>query len=476
MDKPTHEAKTTPSPPETAKERVQQLVQKQRSFFEGHGTLDVEFRKQQLQILQEAIRKNEQKIIDAMYADFRKPPFESFATEIGFTEIELKHTLKNLKKWAKPKRVKETILNFPAKSYIYPKPYGVTLIIAPWNYPFQLMLAPLIGAMAAGNCTVLKPSEITPNTSAVIAEIIRQNYSEEYIAVVEGGVETTQHLLDERFNYIFFTGSTKVGKIIMQAAAKTLTPVTLELGGKSPAIVTEDADLELAARRITWGKFINAGQTCVAPDYVLVQEQVKEEFIQLVTQTIHNFYGDDPSKSPDFARIVNRSHYNRLKSYLQDGNVRTGGETDENSFYIAPTVLDQVTWQHPVMQEEIFGPILPVLSFTSLNDAIETVNGGEKPLALYLFSSSKNKQDVVLRCAHFGGGCVNDTLSHLANPNLPFGGIGESGMGSYHGQTSFDLFSHQKSVLHRGTWLDLPLRYPPYADRLKQLQKLFKWL
>lgn len=472
----THELKATPPPAETSQDKIQQLIQKQREFFAGQGTLDLEFRKQQLRLLQQAIRQQEREITDAMYADFRKPPFESFATEIGFTELELKHTLRNLEKWAKPRRVKEVLLNFPAKSYIYTEPYGLALLIAPWNYPFQLMLAPLIGAVAAGNCAILKPSELTPNTSAVIAKIIRENFAEEHIAVVEGGVETTQHLLQERFDYIFFTGSTKVGQIVMKAAAENLTPVTLELGGKSPAIVTEDADLELAARRIAWGKFINAGQTCVAPDYVLVQEQVKEEFIQLVARTLQNFYGDDPEQSPDFARIINQSHYNRLKSYLEDGNIRIGGKTKESSLYIAPTVLDQVTWQHPVMQEEIFGPILPVLSYRNLQEAIKTVNSKEKPLALYLFSSSKSKQNIVLNCTHFGGGCLNDTISHLVNPNLPFGGVGQSGMGSYHGQTGFDLFSHQKSILQRGTWLDLPLRYPPYGNKLAALQKFFKWL
>ncbi|WP_439883525.1 aldehyde dehydrogenase [Pontibacter sp. MBLB2868] len=463
-------------PAETSRVHIQQLVQKQREFFNRQGTLDLEFRKQQLNKLLQAVRQKEQQITEALYADFRKPPFESFATEIGFIDLELKHTLRNLDKWAKPKGVKETLLNFPGKSYILPEPYGLTLLIAPWNYPFQLMMAPLIGAVAAGNCALLKPSELTPHISAVIADLVQENFAEEHIAVVQGGVPTTQHLLEQHFDYIFFTGSTKVGKIIMKAAAETLTPVTLELGGKSPAIVTEDADLELAARRITWGKFVNAGQTCVAPDYVLVQEQVKEEFVQLLAQTIKTFYGDFPAESPDFARIVNKDHFNRLKSYLNDGNIRAGGETDEHDLYIAPTVMDQVTWQQPVMQEEIFGPILPVLTFRNLQEAIQTVNKRERPLALYVFSSSKSKQNLVLDSIPFGGGCINDTLSHLANPNLPFGGVGSSGMGSYHGQTSFNLFSHQKSILKRGTWLDLPLRYPPYGNRLSMLQKFFQWL
>lgn len=431
---------------------------------------------ERLRELQQAILQHEQELLDAMYADFRKPQVEAYATEIGFIELELKLVLKNLSSWVKPQRVKESLLNFPSRSYIHSDPYGITLIIAPWNYPFQLLLAPLIGAMAAGNCAIVKPSELTPNTSAVVTRMLRAHFNEAYVAAVEGGVSTTQHLLQQRFDFIFFTGSTKVGKIVMRAAAEHLTPVTLELGGKSPAIVTEDADLGLAARRIAWGKFMNAGQTCIAPDYLLVQESIKEDLIQLITQYIEQFYGQDPQQSPDFARIINDTHFNRLSSYLKDGLVRTGGVTDAPTRYIAPTLLDKVTWQHPVMQEEIFGPILPVLTFGQLSEAIDVVKQHEKPLALYLFTSDNEKKKQVLAHTFFGGGCVNDTISHVANPNLPFGGVGNSGMGSYHGKSSFDLFSQQKSVLHRGTWLDLPMRYPPYANRLQQLRKAFKWL
>ncbi|GAB3527944.1 aldehyde dehydrogenase [Pontibacter brevis] len=458
------------------RQRIEQLVQKQRAFFATGKTLELPFRKEQLRKLQQAIRKYEQELFDAMYADFRKPEFESFISEVGFVETELKLTLKQSEKWAKRRRVKDSHINFPSRSYIYSSPYGVNLIIGPWNYPFNLLMTPLIGAMAAGNCVILKPSELASNTSAVIAKLIGENFDEGYIAAVEGGVETTQHLLAQRFDHIFFTGSTRVGQIIMKAAAEHLTPVTLELGGKSPTIVAEDADLELAARRITWGKFLNAGQTCVAPDYLLVHEQVKEELVQLISQCITDFYGDEPDKSPDFARIVNDRHFERLQAYLQNGVVRAGGKTDAQQRYISPTLLDQVSWEHPVMQEEIFGPILPVLTYRNLQEAIETVNRGENPLALYFFSSSKKKQQMVLRCTQFGGGCINDTVSHLVNPNLPFGGVGGSGMGSYHGKSSYDAFSHQKSVLHRGTWLDLPLRYPPYLNRLPLLRKLFHWL
>ncbi|MDX5421985.1 MAG: aldehyde dehydrogenase [Hymenobacteraceae bacterium] len=469
-------ANETSGPPEASQERIQQLVRRQHGFFASGRTLNLNFRREKLRALHAAITQHEQELFDAMYADFRKPEMESYTTEVGFVEQELKLTLKQLKQWAKPRKVKESLINFPAKSYIYTEPYGVALIIGPWNYPFQLLFNPLIGAMAAGNCVILKPSELTPSTSAVIAKLIRESFDEEYVAAVEGGVETSQRLLQERYNYIFFTGSTQVGKVIMKAAAEHLTPVTLELGGKSPAIVADDADLELTARRITWGKLLNVGQTCVAPDYVLVQEDVKEELIQQIIQCVKDFYGENPAESPDYARIINDRHFDRLKGYLSSGLVRAGGQTDEASRYIAPTILDQVTWDSPVMQEEIFGPILPVLTYSDLDEAIKTVNQHERPLALYFFSSDKRRQKKILKETHFGGGCINDTISHLVNPNLPFGGVGGSGMGSYHGQSSYDLFSNHKSVLHRGTWLDLPLRYPPYKDRLPSIRKLFKWL
>jgi aldehyde dehydrogenase (NAD+) len=465
-----------PTVPETDPQAILNLLELQRRFFASGKTLDIDFRKAQLQRLLEAVQAHEEQLIKAMHADFRKPAFETYTTEIGFVEKELRLVIKNLQRWARPKSVRETLLNFPARSYVYSQPYGVALIIGPWNYPMQLVLNPLIGAMAAGNCAIVKPSELTPATSAVITELISATFDPAYVAAVEGGVPTTQQLLAQRFDYIFFTGSTQVGRVVMKAAAEHLTPVTLELGGKSPAIVAEDADLSLTARRIAWGKFMNAGQTCVAPDYLLVQEQVKDDLIEQLRIAIEQFYGEDPQHSPDFARIVNDRHFHRLSSYLQEGVVRIGGQLDQQTRYIAPTVLDQVSWSHAVMQEEIFGPILPVLTYTSLDDAITQVNDGEKPLALYFFSGDKEQQEEVLRHAHFGGGCINDTISHLINPNLPFGGVGESGVGSYHGQSSFELFSNQKSVVHRGTWLDLPLRYPPYGDRLAFIRRLFKWL
>ncbi|WP_162425711.1 aldehyde dehydrogenase [Pontibacter pudoricolor] len=457
-------------------EKIQLLHRLQRGYFaEGH-TLSVSFRKEQLRKLQQVLKQHEQELFDALYADFRKPALEAFGTEIGFIELELKLALKNIEDWTKPRKVPESLINFPAKSYVYPQPYGVALIISPWNYPLNLLFAPLIGAMAAGNCAILKPSEIAANTAAIVTRIISQNFDERYIAVVEGGVETTQHLLEQRFDYIFFTGSTQVGKVIMKAAAEHLTPLTLELGGKSPAIVAMDADLEMAARRICWGKFLNAGQTCVAPDYVLVQEDVKEELIQQMSKSIRDFYGEQPATSPDFARIINDRHFQRLSKMLTPENIRIGGKTDAESRYIAPTVLEISTWDHPSMQEEIFGPILPVISFNDLNEAISMVNRHEKPLSLYFFSTNKTQQQRILKEVTFGGGCINDTLSHLANPNLPFGGVGNSGLGSYHGIASFDVFSHQKSILDRGTWLDLPFRYPPYGNKLKLLRRFFDWL
>ena len=467
---------SVPRSPQQVPLHVQDLLGKQRQFFASGHTLAVDFRRKQVQRLLDALLRHEQQLFDAMYKDFRKPAFESFATEVGFIEQELRLVLKHLDKWARPRKVKETLVNFPARSYIYPEPYGVALIIGPWNYPLQLVLNPLIGALAAGNCAVVKPSELTPATSGVIARLIKSTFEESYVAAVEGGVRTTQELLAHRFDYIFFTGSTQVGRVVMKAAAEYLTPVTLELGGKSPVIVAEDADLELAARRIAWGKFLNAGQTCVAPDYVLVHEQVKEELIEQLRLTIGQFYGQDPASSPDFARIINDRHFDRLHSYLQDAQVRVGGQTDAAARYISPTVVDQVTWQQPIMQEEIFGPVLPVLTFRSIDEAIQVVNDRERPLAFYLFSQDGALQEEVLQRVHFGGGCVNDTISHLINPNLPFGGVGSSGMGSYHGQASFELFSNLKSVLKRGTWLDLPLRYPPYGNKLPLIRKAFRWL
>ncbi len=455
---------------------IPDIVQAQRAYFASGATLSIDFRKAQLELLLRAMQKHEQNLFDALNKDLRKHEFESYTTETGFTMLELKHAIKSLAKWTKPRRVGETIMNFPATSFIQPEPYGVALIISPWNYPFQLAINPMIAAMAAGNCVVLKPSEIAPATSAAIAAMITENFEERYIAVVEGGVNETTQLLAERFDTIFFTGSTNVGRIVMKAAAEHLTPVTLELGGKSPCIVAADADIEVAASRIVWGKFLNAGQTCIAPDYLLVHKSIKGLLVAAMKAAMGKFYTSDPQQSGDYARIINEAHFKRLNNYLSSGNIVVGGQANEAGKYIAPTILDNINWSDPVMQEEIFGPILPVLEYEDLDEVIKNINARDKPLALYLFTKDSAAQNKVLQRCHFGGGCINDTVSHIANGNMPFGGVGASGMGGYHGQFGFDTFSHKKSVVRRGTWLDLPLRYPPYNNRLSFIRKIFRWL
>jgi aldehyde dehydrogenase (NAD+) len=422
------------------------------------------------------VKKEEAAIISALAADFAKPPFETYATEIAILQSEISFLLKNLRPWVKPRRVKSSLLNFPSRDAIYPEPYGVALVIGAWNYPFQLTLSPMLGAIAAGCCAILKPSELTPATSGLIARLIREHFPPEYLTVAEGGPQVSQALLELPFDKIFFTGSVPVGKIVARAAAQQLIPVTLELGGKSPCLVDETADLAVTAKRIVWGKFLNAGQTCVAPDYVLVQESVQEPLLAHLKQTIAQFYGPAPMQSPDFARIINDRHFQRLQKLLANAHVSTGGETDPNSRYIAPTVLSGVTWDHPLMQEEIFGPLLPVLPFKTLPEAIAQVNAQPKPLALYFFSRNKAAQAQVLAQTSSGGACINDTISHLTNPYLPFGGVGTSGHGTYHGKASFEAFSHHKSVLHKPSRPDLPFRYPPYGDKLGWLKKAFKWL
>lgn len=469
----------TPAPQAQSNEpnaqRYPQLLQQQRAFFATGTTLAVKFRKQQLDLLKQAIRRNVHHLTEALYADLHKPAYESLSTEIDFVEQELRLVRRHLDTWAKPRRVQETLLNFPATSFIQPAPYGTSLIIGSCSMPFNLLFTPLIGAMAAGNCVVLKPSEVAANAATVMTALIQETFDEAYIAVAQGGPELVQQLLGLRFDHIFFTGSRQVGQLVMKASANFLTPITLELGGKSPVIVTEDADLELAARRITWGKFLNAGQTCLAPDYVLVQEQVKEELLQLINHCIGEFYGENPELSPDYARIISDNQYLRLIKLLKQNNIRTGGQTNRATRYIAPTLLDRVSWEDSAMQQEIFGPILPILPYKSLKEVIQKVNEHEKPLAVYFFSSSKRKRQVALRCLHFGGCSLNDTFSHANNPYLPFGGVGASGMGSYHGKYSFDAFSYRKSVVSRGTWLDLPFRYPPYLQRIPILHRILHW-
>lgn len=452
------------------------LTKKQKQFFNNGQTRKVAYRKEQLRKLKTILKENEQDIFDALQSDFSKPTFEAFGTELFVIYQEIDHLISNLDKWAKPKKVTRSLINFPSKSYIQPQPLGVSFIISPWNYPIQLTLNPALGSIAAGNCTILKPSEISTHTTDLLVRIINDNFDPGFLHVVQGGPDITQSVLDQPLDYIFYTGSARVGKIIMQRAAEQLTPITLELGGKSPAIVDQTADLTLAARRIAWGKFINAGQTCVSPDYVYVHHSIKGEFIQLISQEIQSFYGDNPRKSPDYARIINQEHTERLQGLLDPQKIITGGESDLENRYIAPTVMDDVTWEDDIMQDEIFGPILPILTYDNLEEIISVLNQKLSPLALYIFSTNKSNQQKITNNVTFGGGCINDTAMHLGNPELPFGGIGESGFGSYHGKKSFDTFSHQKSIMKKSNWFDNPLRYPPYEGKLKWFKKLAKYL
>jgi aldehyde dehydrogenase (NAD+) len=451
---------------------VKDIIHKQRQFFATGKTKDVEWRIEQLRRLKQAIVDEQEAIINAVKADLGRPDFEAYFELAAISEIN--YALKHLKSWVKPKKVRAGIEQFPASAKIYPEPLGVVLIISPWNYPFQLMISPLTGAIAAGNCAVLKPSELAAHTSRAIADIIQKTFDPAYIAVVEGGVETSQQLLEEKFDRIFFTGGTAIGKIVMQAAAKHLTPVTLELGGKSPCIVDYDVDLNYAAKRITWGKYLNAGQTCIAPDYLLVHSRIKSELLTEIKKCVEEFYGDDPSKSPDYSRIISRRHLERLEPLLKDGEIAIGGQTKPEEKYIAPTVIDRISWESPVMQEEIFGPILPVLEYTDLTEAIAQINARPKPLALYVFSKDKQKQEQVLQETSSGGVCINDTVMQVGVSTLPFGGVGDSGIGSYHGKASFDTFSHYKSVLKKGFRLDPNWRYPPYKDKLSLLKRIIK--
>ncbi|PJN62413.1 Aldehyde dehydrogenase [Paenibacillus sp. GM1FR] len=430
-------------------DQAKQLVTEQRTFFYTGQTKNIEYRINALQQLRKGIEKYQQRIQDALRADLNKSEAEAYGSEIRIVLGELDFALEHLQEWAVPKQVPTNSAMPDGVSTIYPEPYGVALIIAPWNYPFQLAFGPLIGAIAAGNCAVIKPSELTPAVSRLTYDLIQEIFPQEYIAVMEGEVEASTALLKEKFDYIFFTGSTGVGRIVMKAAAEHLTPVTLELGGKSPAIVHNDAELKLVAQRIVRGKFLNAGQTCVAPDYLLVHEQVHDELINLIGAEIKDKFGDDVLQNADFPHIVNSRNFDRLSKFLTDGKTLIGGRSVREQLLIEPTVLGDVNWESAVMQEEIFGPILPVFTYSDLNPMLDEIVRRPKPLALYLFTQDEQLQDQVLNQVSFGGGCINDTLSHMTSHYLPFGGVGESGMGSYHGQQSFDVFSHHKSVLKR---------------------------
>lgn len=436
---------------------------------------DIAYRKETLQKLLDNIVKYENEVIDALYKDFKKPKFEAVLTETNYVISDLKKTIKNINNWAKPKRVWPTLLNFPSHDYIYKEPYGNVLIISPWNYPFQLAICPLVAAVAAGNSVTLKPSELASNTAAIVAKIIRETFNNKHVVAILGDSTLATNLLSQRWDYIFFTGSVRVGKIVATAAAQNLTPVTLELGGKNPCIVDATAHLKLAAKRIIWGKFINAGQTCIAADYILVEAKVKTQFTQFLIDEIKNAYGEDAKKSTDYPRIINTANFQRLKAYLDNQTIIYGGEVDENENYMAPTLLDAPSLNSEVMQDEIFGPILPIISYTTTDELKKIILRYEKPLGFYIFSTNNQFIQETLKNYSFGGGCVNDTVVQVVNDRLPFGGVGHSGIGAYHGKRSFDTFSHQKSVVHKANWLDIPLRYAPYGTKINWIQKLLKF-
>jgi aldehyde dehydrogenase (NAD+) len=453
------------------------LLDEQRNFFSTGTTLSIHFRIEQLKKLKAIIQNNESAIVAALRKDLHKSEMESVVTEIIIVTDEIDHIIKNLKKWSKPTKVPSPFpLCWPGKSEIHHEPYGSVLIIGPWNFPFMLIMSPLIGAICAGNCAIVKPSEIASHTQDMIVGLINNHFPSEYITAIKGGPQEVTRLLDEKFDYVFFTGGTQIGKIILEAAARHLTPVTLELGGKSPCIVDETANLDFAARRIVWGKLMNAGQVCLAPDYLYVHHSCKTALVEKLIAAVKKFYGDDPSKSSSYCKIINKRHFDRLTRLLKNGNILYGGSTSEPDLYIAPTLIDNVSWTDPVMQEEIFGPILPILTYDNLEDVIKTVNSHPKPLSLYLFTKNKHHEKNVLKHVSFGGGCINDCLLQIANYHLPFGGVGSSGLGAYHGKYSFETFSHRKSIFRKSPPIDLALEYPPYTRKklvwLKRLLKL----
>ena len=452
---------------------IHELTEKQRAYFMSGATRPVQFRLAALEKLKRAIQKHGEELNAALLRDFRKPPFETYMTETGMILDEIRYHSRHLPRWAKNQRVKTPVSQFYGRSFISPEPYGVVLIMSPWNYPVQLCLSPLVGAISGGNCAIVKPSAYTPNTSKAIAELIRETFEPEYIAVVEGGREENSALLEEKFDYIFFTGSPTVGKVVMAAASKHLTPVTLELGGKSPAIVDESADIKTSARRIAFGKVLNAGQTCVEPDYLLIHESVKERFIEEFKNALKEFFPDGDMS--DMPVIVNDKHFARITGLMKGENAVIGGGFDSATRFIEPTVLADVKPDSPIMQEEIFGPVLPVMTFKELDEAIGYVTSLPKPLALYLFTAKQETESRVLGACSFGGGCINDTIIHLATPYMPFGGVGNSGMGQYHGKKSFETFTHFRSVMKKSTKIDLPMRYHPYTEKkLSQIKQFLK--
>lgn len=451
-----------------------ELRKRQRAYYESGRTRSYSARIRSLDRLYSWIAGHEEAIGEALHEDLGKAAFEAYATEIGIVKEEIRFLKKHLRSYMKIKTVKTPLTQFPSCSFCYPEPYGVVLIMSPWNYPFQLTVAPLAAALAAGNCAIVKPSAYAPHTAELLKEMIGELFPKSYVAVVTGGRAENEQLLEEKFDYIFFTGSIAVGKYVMEKAATHLTPVSLELGGKSPCIVDESADIRLAARRIVWGKFLNAGQTCVAPDYVLVHHKVKDRLVAAMRHEIRRAYGQNPLESPDYPRIISEKHFERLCKLLREGRLLVGGESKKRTLQIAPTLIDEVSWDASLMQEEIFGPILPIITFYDLKEVVDSVRSRPKPLALYLFTRKKSSEKMILRGISFGGGCINDTVVHLATSYLPFGGVGESGMGTYHGKAGFDTFTHQKSVMKKSLLIDVPVRYAPYRKKLGLVKRLMR--
>lgn len=445
---------------------IKDVIARQKDFFNANTTKSIAFRLEQLKKFKKVLKENEAQLYQAIYEDFGKSEFETYASELSLIYHELNQCLKHLKQWSRRKRVSTGLANFPARSYIIPEPLGVALVIGAWNYPYQLSLVPALTALAGGNTVVLKPSELPSRTSAAMAQLINEHFAAEYFYVAEGGVAATTELLEHRFDKIFFTGSIPVGRVIYQAAAKHLTPVTLELGGKSPAFVMADTDLKTTAQRIVWSKFLNAGQTCVAPDYILVEQSIEGKFLEALKAEIEERYTSiKKGLGENYVRIVNTRNFDRLQQLIDTEKVCIGGETNSEERYLSPTVLKDVSFDDAIMEDEIFGPILPVLSFTNLDEAIQQVKERPKPLAAYIYSKNRKTIDKLLHEVSFGGGAVNDSVMHLSNSHLPFGGVGFSGMGSYHGKAGFDAFSHHKSILDKPFWFEAPLKYAPYSKK-----------
>lgn len=454
---------------------IEKILKHQRSYFKSGNTLDVSYRKKLLKLLSKEIKLRDNDIHEALFKDLGKPYVETLTSEISVLLKDINYLIKNISNWSRPRRIASTPLNFPSSDWILAEPYGCTLHISPWNYPFQLALGPLVGAVAAGNTVVLKPSENAPHTSKIVAQILEKVFDNGFVAVVQGGPEVASLLLNKRWDYIFFTGGVEIGKIVATAAAKNLTPTTLELGGKNPCIVDESANIKISARRIVWGKFFNCGQTCIAPDYIIVHHSIQSDFVEALKNEIARAYGNKVIQSKDYGRIVNKNHFNRLTKLLINQKVIFGGQSEIDSLFIAPTLVEVDHLDSELMRHEIFGPILPILSYSNMDEVHDVIHSFEKPLSFYMFSQRKKVAKKMLAMHSYGGGAINDTIVQFANPKLPFGGVGHSGMGSYHGKASFDTFTHYKPYIYRSTWFDIPIRYAPYKNKGKLIKRFLKY-